>query len=77
MRRLKSLWISLTYRKDKQCIPRNVMEWWVTISFGKLLGRPRETCRVTLAPESKLIDRSWNELNALAGRVERYALLTS
>ena len=66
MRRQKWGWIGHTLRKDEKCIARKAMEWNPLISAGRLPGRPRETWRRTVARESKIIGKSWNELKTLA-----------
>ena len=58
--------------QDEKCIARKAMEWNPIISAGRLLGRPRETCRRTVARESKVIGKSWNELKALAHNRKRW-----
>ena len=66
MRRQQWGWIGHTLCKDEKCIARKAMEWNPLISAGRLPGRPRETWRRTVARESKIIGKSWNELKTLA-----------
>ena len=65
MRRQKCGWIGHTIRKDEKCIARKTMEWNPLISAGRVLDGIRETWRRTVARESKLIGKSWNELKTL------------
>ena len=69
MRRQK--WGGLVTPFDK-CIARKAMEWNPLIVAGRLPGRPRDTCRITVAHESKIIGKSWNELKALAHNRTRW-----
>ena len=66
MRRQKWRWIGHTLRKDVKSIARKAMEWNPLIGAERLSGRRRETWRRTVARESKIIAKSWNELKALA-----------
>ena len=76
MRRQKRGWIGHTLGKDKKCIARKAIEWNPLISAERLPGRPRQTWRRTVARESKIIGKSWNELKALliTERVRRQAI---
>ena len=64
--------IGHTLRKDEKCIARKAMEWNLVISAGSPPGRPRDTRRRTVARESKIIGKSWNELKALAHNRTRW-----
>ena len=68
MGRQKWVWIGHTLRKDEKCIARKAMEWNPLISAVW----PRETWRRTVARESKIIRKSWNELKALALKRTRW-----
>ena len=52
--------------KDEKSLARKAMEWNPLISAVRLPGRPREIWTRTVARESKIIGKSWNELKALA-----------
>ena len=66
MRRQRWEWIGHNIRKDEKCIARKAMEWNPLLSAGRLPGRHRQTWRRTVARESKIICKTWNELKALA-----------
>ena len=59
MRRQK--WGEHTLCKDEKCIARKAMQWNTLNSAGRLPGRPRETWRRTIARESKIIGKNWND----------------
>ena len=58
MRRQKWGWIAHSLLKDDKYIARKDMECNALISAGSLPGRSRETCRKTVARESKIIAKN-------------------
>ena len=66
VRRQKCGWIGHTLRKDEKYIARKAMDWNPFISARWLPGRPRGTWRRTVARNSKIIRKSWNEWKAFA-----------
>ena len=56
---------------DWKCIARKAMEWNPVISAVRLPGGP---WRRTVARESKIIGKSWNELKALAHNRTRWKI---
>ena len=61
----------------EKCIARKAMEWNPLISAERLPGRPRETCKRTVARESKIIAKSWNELKAFEDKKKKKREKTS
>ena len=64
MRRQKWRWFGHSLRKDEKCIARKAMEPFN--QCRKATCQAREAWRRTVARDSKIICKSWNDLKALA-----------